>query len=138
MVGGGRGASFPQRLLPAHIVLSSYSPEARLLKFLSFGVHSVADAAQYSNGLQMGMVLEPGGVSNQLVTATATGKLKFIDFRMHDASGGRLGVYKTLDAHSKGSLSAVVGHPHAPLIATGTTTQVTKDAPSPSVFAPDN
>ena len=77
----------------------------------------------------MGMVLEPGGVSNQLVTATATGELKFIDFRMHDALGGRLGVYKTLDAHSKGSLSAVVGHPHAPLIATGTTTQVTKDHP---------
>ena len=74
--------------------------------------------------LQMGMVAEPGGQAHQLVTATAAGELKFIDFRMAPDSRGKMGVYKTLQAHSKGSITAIVGHPYAPIVATGTTTQV--------------
>lgn len=62
-------------------------------------------------------------MSNQLITATATGEMKLTDFRMH-AAGGRMGVFKTVQAHAKGNLSAIAGHPHAPLIATGTTSQV--------------
>ena len=74
--------------------------------------------------MQMGLVGEPGGVPHQLVTGTASGELKYIDFRMSSDSTGKLGVYKTVQAHSKGSITALVGHPHSPLIASATTTQV--------------
>ncbi len=73
---------------------------------------------------QVGVVLEPGGVPGQLVTATTAGQLKFIDVRMLGEGSGRLGEYKVLEAHSKGNVSVIAGHPHAPLFATGTTTQV--------------
>ena len=76
----------------------------------------------------MGLVGEPGGVSHQLVTGTASGELKYIDFRMSSDSSGKLGVYKTVQAHSKGSITALVGHPHSPLVASATTTQVTPTA----------
>ena len=61
---------------------------------------------------------------HQLVTGTASGELKYIDFRMSSEASGKLGVYKTVQAHSKGSITALVGHPHSPLIASATTTQV--------------
>jgi hypothetical protein len=86
-----------------------------------------------SDSVQMGMVAEPGGQAHQLVTATAAGELKFIDFRMGSDSKGKMGVYKTLQAHSKGNITAIVGHPYAPLIATGTTTQV--EFPQPACWA---
>ena len=73
----------------------------------------------------MGLALEPGGTPHQVVTATADGELRFTDFRA--AGGGaaaKMGVYKSLEATSKGKLSALVAHPHAPIFATGTTTQV--------------
>ena len=73
--------------------------------------------------LQMGMVLEPGGISNQLVTATGSGEMKFSDFRMSNGEG-QMGVFKTVQAHNRGVLSALAAHPAAPLIATGTTSQV--------------
>ncbi len=84
--------------------------------------------------LQMGLVGEPGGVAHQLVTGTASGELKYIDFRMGSDGGGKLGVYKTLQAHSKCSITALVGHPHSPLIASATTTQVPATAGSPALL----
>ncbi|DBA97523.1 hypothetical protein WJX77_009223 [Trebouxia sp. C0004] len=73
----------------------------------------------------LGMVLEPGGLSNQLVTGTSWGELKFIDFRMVDSTG-QTGVWKTVEAHSKGAMSAMTAHPYSPLLATATETQVLK------------
>lgn len=73
----------------------------------------------------LGMVLEPGGLSNQLVTGTSMGELKFLDFRVVDSSG-QMGVWKTVEAHSKGSMSAMAAHPYSPLLATATATQVLK------------
>lgn len=72
----------------------------------------------------MGMVGEPGGAAHQLVTATASGELSFVDYRMTSDAAGKMGVYRTLQAHSKGSITSLVGHPHSPLIASATTTQV--------------
>lgn len=75
---------------------------------------------------------------------TLQGELKFLDTRLVSggaAAGapgmGTLGpgmgpsgssaaqdaTLKTVLAHSKGGVSALVAHPHAPLLATGTTTQ---------------
>ncbi|KAL0035168.1 hypothetical protein WJX79_004418 [Trebouxia sp. C0005] len=73
----------------------------------------------------LGMVLEPGGLSNQLVTGTSWGELKFIDFRMV-GSTGQTGVWKTVEAHSKGAMSAMAAHPYSSLLATATATQVLK------------
>ena len=73
--------------------------------------------------VQLGMVLEPGGVSNQMVTGTSQGELKFIDFRVVDSSG-QMGVWKTVEAHTKGAMTAMAAHPYSPLLATATATQV--------------
>lgn len=74
--------------------------------------------------VQLGMVLEPGGVSNQMVTGTSTGELKFIDFRVV-GSTGQMGVWKSVEAHTKGAMTAMAAHPYSPLLATATATQVT-------------
>ena len=86
------------------------------------------------------MALEPGGLRNQMVTAAADGELKLIDFRMlgdaggnapaglangGNAPGGSMGVWKTVSASATSrNLSALAAHPNAPLLATGTSTQV--------------
>lgn len=58
-----------------------------------------------------------------------------MDMRMtSDADAGSNGVVEQLsssivrqvEAHSKGGMSVLVAHPNAPLLATGTTTQVVK------------
>ena len=69
------------------------------------------------------MALEPGGVGNQLVTGVASGELKFLDFRMVNGKG-QTGVWKTVEAHSKGGMTALAAHPYSPLLATATATQV--------------
>ncbi|KAL3149110.1 hypothetical protein ABBQ32_001950 [Trebouxia sp. C0010 RCD-2024] len=71
------------------------------------------------------MVLEPGGLQNQLVTGTSSGELQFVDFRMVD-SNGEMGVWKTVEAHTKGAMTAMAAHPYSPLLATATATQVVK------------
>ncbi|KAL3133273.1 hypothetical protein ABBQ38_007154 [Trebouxia sp. C0009 RCD-2024] len=73
----------------------------------------------------MDMVLEPGGLQNQLVTGTSSGELQFVDFRMVD-SNGEMGVWKTVEAHTKGAMTAMAAHPYSPLLATATATQVVK------------
>ena len=73
--------------------------------------------------VQLNMVLEPGGLHNQLVTGTSTGELKFVDFRVVDSSG-QMGVWKTVEAHTKGAMTAMAAHPYSPLLATATATQV--------------
>ena len=77
--------------------------------------------------MQLGMVLEPGGLSNQLVTGTSSGELKFLDFRVVDSSG-QMGVWKTVEAHTKGAMTAMAAHPYSPLLATATATQVKQTA----------
>lgn len=72
---------------------------------------------------QLDMVLEPGGLQNQLVTGTSSGELQFVDFRMVD-SNGEMGVWKTVEAHTKGAMTAMAAHPYSPLLATATATQV--------------
>ena len=80
------------------------------------------------------MVMEPGGIPHQLVTGTAAGTLKFLDFRVQSSSQvassssgppeAEVGVWKTVEAHNKGGLSAMAAHPYASLMATATTSQV--------------
>ena len=74
-------------------------------------------------GAQLNMVLEPGGLGNQMVTGISSGELKFVDFRVVDSSG-QMGVWKTVEAHTKGAMTAMAAHPYAPLLATATATQV--------------
>lgn len=87
--------------------------------------------------VQVGMSLEPGGLKDQLVTAAGDGEMKLLDFRMlgENASapasggttqaGGNMGVWKTVHAsQTSKNLSALAVHPNAPLLATGTATQV--------------
>ncbi len=78
--------------------------------------------------LQAGMALEPGGRRDQLVTAASNGELKYVDLRKlggeADPRGGNMGVWQRVEAHSKGTLTALAAHPNAPLLATGTNTQV--------------
>jgi hypothetical protein len=80
--------------------------------------------------VQVGMVLEPGGEENKLVTGVASGWVQFTDFRFITDNAGaetcQIGVWKTFDAVKTGYLSALTGHPHAPIIATGTTDQVSR------------
>ena len=103
-----------------------------------------------------GVVFEPNSRQNLLVAASGKGELCFVDLRKVTATaaappagpspsagtaqppatstslgvGGPYpigsGVVKTVLAHSKGGLSALVAHPHAPLMATGTVSQVVK------------
>ena len=97
----------------------------------------------------VGIVYEPNGRPNLLVAASERGEMCFIDIRMASrasspppgtsstspqpesgggggfAAGGQ-GVLRLVPAHSKGGLSALAAHPHAPLIATGTVNQVVK------------
>ena len=86
------------------------------------------------------MVMEPGGIPHQLVTGTAAGTLKFLDFRvqsssqLHSATSSssgppeaEVGVWKTVEAHNKGGLSSMAAHPYASLMATATTSQVCWD-----------
>ena len=80
------------------------------------------------------MVMEPGGIPHQLVTGTTAGTLKFLDFRVQSSSQvassssgppeAEVGVWKTVEAHNKGGLSAMAAHPYASLMATATTSQV--------------
>ena len=84
--------------------------------------------------MQMGMAMEPGGLEHQLVTASAGGELAFIDFRAVSSSSSyaaegslppaQMGKWKSVDASTKGGLSALAAHRHAPILATGTTSQV--------------
>lgn len=74
----------------------------------------------------MGLVYEPGGLMHRCVTAHSSGELQFLDFRMIGDSDNSAGILKTVQAHSRENLTAVAGHPHAPLIATGTASQVSQ------------
>ena len=78
---------------------------------------------EYTCCAQLDMVLEPGGLRHQLVTGTSSGELKFVDFRVVDSSG-QMGVWKTVEAHTKGAMTAMAAHPYSPLLATATATQV--------------
>ena len=107
----------------------------------------------------VGLAFEPNCRSNMLVAASDKGEMCFIDIRMAASSssppgaeGGGIavggsapmggGVVRMVAAHSKGGVSALVAHHHAPLMATGTTSQVVKvwtdqgEAVSPSSLPP--
>jgi regulator-associated protein of mTOR len=93
----------------------------------------------HHDAAQVGMALEPGGLKDQLVTAAGDGEMKLIDLRMlgeregaafggaQSAVAANMGVWKTVNAsQTSRNLSALAAHPHAPLLATGTKTQVVK------------
>ncbi|GLI58486.1 hypothetical protein VaNZ11_000217 [Volvox africanus] len=97
-----------------------------------------------------GSVLEPGGRQCMMVVAAEKGEMRWLDLR--GGTGGGLGgalaasateelatdsattntiidaahTYKTVQAHTKGGVCALAGHTLAPLLATGTTSQVVK------------
>lgn len=86
-----------------------------------------------------GMVAEPGGAPHHLVLGYPGAQLAFLDCRM--VSSGQpaaaapagsgtgeqrrleVGVWKAVEAHSKGSMTALAAHPNAPLLATATNNQ---------------
>lgn len=75
-----------------------------------------------------GVVMEPNGRQGLVVTGSTAGELKFLDMRLGAGGEGSEGrsVLRVVEAHSKGGMSELVAHPHAPLLATATTTQVVK------------
>ncbi|KAK9819637.1 hypothetical protein WJX72_000593 [[Myrmecia] bisecta] len=107
------------------LLLAGCSNGAVMLYDLRNARHPAASVNPHTSPM-IGMALEPGGVSNQLVTGAANGELKFIDFRMAGDSAAQMGVWKTVEAHSKGGMTALTAHPHAPLLATVTASQVVK------------
>ncbi|PNH07533.1 Regulatory-associated protein of TOR 1 [Tetrabaena socialis] len=95
-----------------------------------------------------GAVLEPGCRQGMIVVASEKGEMRWIDLRGGTgaasvggtasasadesstvASSGAVDVahtYKTVQAHTKGGVCALAGHSLAPLLATGTISQVVK------------
>jgi regulator-associated protein of mTOR len=84
----------------------------------------------------VGMVLEPGGRHNTIVAASSDGDMRLLDMRMMAGGGGVEGsalpkaevlCIKALTQKEPsarpGSLNVLAAHPHAPLIATGSSGQ---------------
>ena len=96
-----------------------------------------ADPPPPAAALPAGLAAEPGGLAHQLVLGHPDGTLAFADCRMlggsaHSSSESlrvEAGVWKTVEAHSKGGMTAVACHREAPLLATGTASQVWRRAP---------
>ena len=72
-----------------------------------------------------GMASEPGRVEHQLVLGYRSGSISFVDCRM---VGSRLqsSLHRTIEGHSKGDMTTLSSHRHAPLFATATASQVVK------------
>ncbi|GAB4817626.1 hypothetical protein N2152v2_004672 [Parachlorella kessleri] len=100
---------------------------------------ALAGSTQHLRSRLAGLVVEPGGREHQVVLGYPNGQLAFMDCRVlgagagsaeggSPASPGRVecGVWKTLEAHSKGPMTALVAHTQAPLLATATAQQVVK------------
>jgi hypothetical protein len=80
--------------------------------------------------------VEPGGTPHHLVLGYPGAQLAFLDCRMVSSDAGvaaatatpqrrlEVGVWKTVEAHSKGQMTALAAHPNAPLLATATNSQV--------------
>ncbi|GFR43035.1 hypothetical protein Agub_g4039, partial [Astrephomene gubernaculifera] len=84
-----------------------------------------------------GAVLEPGGRQGLVVVVSEKGEMRWLDLRGGTGGGapGEAGgsegssssyTYKTLQAHTKGGVCALTAHSLAPLLATGTSSQVVK------------
>ncbi|KAG1677758.1 hypothetical protein FOA52_001070 [Chlamydomonas sp. UWO 241] len=80
-----------------------------------------------------GLAFEPNGRPGVLVAVSERGEMRFMDIRKAGSVGtaaahGGLdpAVVQVVVAHSKGGVSTLVAHQHAPLMATGTTSQVVK------------
>ncbi|EFN54506.1 hypothetical protein CHLNCDRAFT_135218 [Chlorella variabilis] len=108
-------------------------------------------SVQHIRSRLAGMVAEPGRTPHHLVLGYPGAQLAFLDCRMvrwaqawgpgsdASSSGGaaaggtapparrlEVGVWKTVEAHSKGQMTALAAHPSAPLLATATNNQVVK------------
>ena len=103
----------------------------------------VGTAQPVKNSRLAGMAVEPGGNEHQLAVAYPSGTLSFLDSRLfsgsrhhHHRHGGssnsngdsslQTPVWRSVEAHNKGSVTALAAHAHAPLLATSTATQVVK------------
>ncbi len=85
-----------------------------------------------------GMVVEPGATPHSIAVASPKGLLKFCDTRMPGPTSAptpgappvgsthHMGVWKTVEAHTKGTVTALAAHPNAPLLATATSMQAVK------------
>eukprot|EP00879_Flechtneria_rotunda_P020171 GHRR01021212.1.p1 GENE.GHRR01021212.1~~GHRR01021212.1.p1 ORF type:complete len:362 (+),score=131.40 GHRR01021212.1:165-1088(+) len=130
------------------LLLSSCSDGVLRLFDLRTSLAPVA-SIHAGKGPLAGMVLEPCGRSGAVVTGTIQGQIHFMDLRMMaDSDGGMnsaaaggvngpssnsgigeqlsCSIVRTVEAHSKGAMSVLVAHPTAPMLATGTTSQVVK------------
>ncbi|CAL8465312.1 g4847 [Coccomyxa elongata] len=138
----GRGGTIVQRLGVSryHPLMLAGTATGTVLLYDLRSPHTAAATLKPHTSPMVGMALEPGGVKDQLVTAAADGEMKMVDFRMLSDTaaagngpsggatvGGSLGVWKTVNASATSrNLSALAAHPNAPLLATGTATQVVK------------
>ncbi|KAL4421494.1 hypothetical protein ABPG75_010785 [Micractinium tetrahymenae] len=137
--GGGDGAA------PAveHIAASCHSPllyaadGSGTVRIFDLRSSEVVGSVQHLRSRLAGMVAEPGGAPHHLVLGYPGAQLAFLDCRMvssdQPAAGGageqrrlEVGVWKAVEAHSKGTMMALAAHPSAPLLATATSNQVVK------------
>ena len=113
---------------PPVVAAGLYDGSVVLLDARSGGARAAAVRPHAGAPPLAGMVAGPGGRPHQLVTACAAGELAFVDWRGAGGAGAApaAAVVAAVTAHSTGGLSALAAHPHAPLLATGTTSQVVK------------
>ncbi|PSC68711.1 Regulatory-associated of TOR 1 [Micractinium conductrix] len=142
----GGGGSEPGGAAPAveHIAASCHSPllyaadNSGTVRIFDLRSSEVVGSVQHLRTRLAGMVAEPGGTPHHLVLGYPGAQLAFLDCRMisDNAAAGpgsvqqgrrlEVGVWKTVDAHSKGQMTALAAHPNAPLLATATNNQVVK------------
>ena len=86
-------------------------------------VHQLQSAKDHPAGL----VADPGGVEHQLIIGYQNGTLNFFDCRMLGGpSSPSVSLLRSVEGHSKGNVTALCAHEHAPLIASATASQVVK------------
>lgn len=73
----------------------------------------------------VGIVPEISGNENSLIVGHRKGTISFLDCRMM-GNGTVFTLTNEIEAHSKGSMSAILGHERAPIFATATSSQVVK------------
>ncbi|KAL4426136.1 hypothetical protein ABPG77_007418 [Micractinium sp. CCAP 211/92] len=131
-----------------HMAASCHSPllyaadGSGMVRIFDLRSSEVVGSVQHLRSRLAGMVAEPGGAPHHLVLGYPGAQLAFLDCRM--VSSGQpaaaapagsgtgeqrrleVGVWKAVEAHSKGSMTALAAHPNAPLLATATNNQVVK------------
>lgn len=82
---------------------------------------------KYGSSNLIGIVSEPGEIENQFIAGYREGHINFMDIRKCSDDGNLTGnTWKRIEAHSKGNVTNLCGHSHAPILASATASQVVK------------